>query len=164
LGAGSSPAPECVIRKFESGDAEEVSRLIIDDLLLVNVVDYGEAAVKQMAFFYSPDWVLRYAQSGETYVAALRSEIVGTVTLDQERARSLFVRIDQQRQGIGKLLMHHIEEAARRRNNARMVLLANVAAMDFYRNLGYVQGENREIEVGGARMTVVAMEKVLRKP
>lgn len=157
-------APDCVIRQFESGDAEEVSRLITDDLLLVNVVDYGEAAVKQMALLYSPEWVLRYAQSGETYVAVLGAEIVGTVTLDLERARSLFVRIDHQRQGIGKLLMRHIEEAARRQNNTRVDLLANVAAVDFYRNLGYVQGENREIEVGGARMTVVAMEKVLGKP
>ncbi len=151
------------IRQFESGDAEEVSRLIIDDLLLVNVVDYGEAAVKQMALLYSTEWVLRYAQSGETYVAALRSEIVGTVTQDQERARSLFVRIDQQRQGIGKFLMRHIEEAAKRQNNARVVLLANVGAVDFYRNLGYVQGENREIQVGDERMTVVAMERALRE-
>ena len=155
---------DIIIRQFESGDATEVSRLIIDNLMLVNVIDYGEAAVKQMALFYSPEWILRYAQSSEMYVVEERSDIIGTATLDQERVRNVFVRIDHQKRGIGKLLMRHVEEAAIRQNNTRVVLLANVGAVDFYRNLGYVQGEKREIEVGDAQITVVAMEKTLLKP
>lgn len=154
---------DILIRRFEHGDAMEVSRLIIDNLMLVNAVDYGEAAVKQLALFYSPEWILRYAQSSETYVVEVRSEIIGTATLDQERVRSVFVRIDHQRRGIGKLLMRHVEEAASRQNITRVVLLANVGAVDFYRSLGYVQGEKREIEVRDALITVVAMEKTLLK-
>jgi GNAT superfamily N-acetyltransferase len=155
---------DIIIRRFESGDATEVSRLIIDNLMLVNVIDYGEAAVKQMALFYSPEWILRYAQSSEMYVAEVRSDIIGTATLDQERVRMVFVRIDHQKRGIGKLLMRHVEETAIRQNHTRVVLLANVGAVGFYRNLGYVQGEKREIEVGDAQITVVAMEKILLKP
>jgi GNAT superfamily N-acetyltransferase len=153
-----------IIRSFEEGDASDVSRLIIDNLMQVNVVDYGEAAVKQLALFYSPEWILRYAQSAETCVAEVRSEIIGTATLDQERVRSVFVRIDHHKQGIGQLLMRHVEEAASRKNIVRLTLLANVGAVDFYRNLGYVQGEKKVIEVGDVLITVVAMEKALLKP
>ena len=155
---------DIIIRQFESGDATEVSRLIIDNLMLVNVIDYGEAAVKQMTLFYSPEWILRYAQSCDTFVAEMRSAIVGTATLDQERVRNVFVRIDHQKRGIGKLLMRHVEEAASRQNNTRVVLLANVGAVDFYRNLGYTQGGKSEVEVGDAQITVVTMEKTLLKP
>jgi GNAT superfamily N-acetyltransferase len=153
-----------IIRLFENNDASDVSRLIIDNLMQVNIVDYGEAAVEQLALFYSPEWILRYAQSCETFVAEVDSEIIGTATLDQERVRSVFVRMDHHKQGIGQLLMRHVEEAAIRQNLARVTLLANVGAVDFYRNQGYVQGEKNVIEVGDALITVVAMEKTLLKP
>jgi predicted N-acetyltransferase YhbS len=155
---------DIVIRRFGYADAADVSRLIIDNLMLINIIDYGEAAVKQMTSFYSPEWILRYAQSSEMYVAVRGSDIIGTAMLDQERVRNVFVRIDHHKRGIGKLLMQHVEEAARRQNNTRAVLLANVGAVDFYRNLGYVKGEKREIEIGDARITVVAMEKTFLKP
>jgi GNAT superfamily N-acetyltransferase len=153
-----------IIRPFENNDAVDVSRLIIDNLMQVNIVDYGEAAVEQLALFHSPEWILRYAQSSETFVAEVRSEIIGTATLDQERVRSVFVRMDHHKQGIGRLMMHHIEEAANRQKLARLTLLANIGAVDFYRNLGYVRGEKKVIEVGDAQITVVAMEKTLLKP
>jgi GNAT superfamily N-acetyltransferase len=153
-----------IIRPFENNDAVDVSRLIIDNLMQVNVVDYDEAAVEQLALFYSPEWILRYAQSSETFVAEVRSEIIGTATLDQEHVRSVFVRMDHHKQGIGQLLMQHVQEAASRQNLARLTLMANVGAVVFYRNLGYVQGEKKVIEVGDALITVVAMEKTLLKP
>ena len=36
------------IRRFQNNDADDVSRLIIDDLTLVNIHDYGEAAVQYL--------------------------------------------------------------------------------------------------------------------
>jgi GNAT superfamily N-acetyltransferase len=152
---------DIIIRRFESGDADDVSQLIIDNLMLVNILDYGEAAVRQIARFYSPPWLLEYAQSGETFVAVDRSSIVGTATLEQNRVRNVFVRIDHHRQGIGKILMQHIEGIASKQNKAQLVLLADISAVDFYRKLGYVQGEEKEIEIGDALITVVVMEKTL---
>ncbi len=156
-------ADNIIIRSFESGEETEVSRLIVDNLILVNVIDYGEAAVNQLAIFYTPEWILRYAQSCEMLVALAGAEIVGTIALDHERVRSLFVRIDHQRQGIGKRLMRFIEEAARRQDMKQLNLLANVGAVEFYRKLGFVPREKREIEVGEARLLVACMEKALEK-
>lgn len=157
-----STANDIVIRRFVSDDADIVSRLIIDNLMQVNVVDYGEAAVEQLAQFYSPERLRKYAQQSEMYVATQGADIIGTINRDQDHLRALFVRIDHHKQGIGTLLMHHVEEAAREQNQTRSTLLANVGAVSFYRKLGYVQVELKEIEVGNTRITVAAMEKSLQ--
>lgn len=47
------------IRRFENGDASDVSQLIFDNLTFVNIRDYGEAAIKQLIRFYSPQLFLQ---------------------------------------------------------------------------------------------------------
>ncbi len=152
---------DIIIRRFREDDAENISRLIIDNLLQVNVIDYGETAVAQLARFHSPDLILKYARNSETYIAELNSEIIGTATLDQNRVRNVHIKIPFQKQGIGKLLMSYIEDMARKKGQPRLELLANIAAVDFYRDLGYRRGEDKSIEVGESRITVVFMEKDL---
>lgn len=152
------------IRRFEAGDADEVSRLIIDNLLQVNIHDYGEAVVKQLARFYGPEFLLNYAQAGEMYVALAGSGIVGTATLQEAWVRNVFVRVDHHRRGIGQRLIGHIEDAACRQAMARLALRANVAAVDFYQKLGYRLVEAREEKVGDALLKTMVMEKILPSP
>src|SRR5512135_2117958 len=128
---------DITIRGFESGDASDVSQLIIDNLMLVNSRDYGEEAARQLARFYSPQLLLEYAQNGNMYVAVEHSMIVGTAALDQDRVRNVFVRIDHHQQGIGNILMQHIEDIARQQGNVRLGLRASVSAVVFYQKLGY---------------------------
>ncbi len=149
------------IRKFEPGDAPAVSRLILDNLLLVNVLDYGEAAVRELAQFYTPEWLLRYAQNGEMLVALQGAEIVATAALEQDRVRNVFVRVDHHSQGLGRLLMQSIEDAACRRGQARLVLSASLSAVDFYRKLGYAPIEEIEEPIAVATIKMVAMEKLI---
>ncbi len=68
--SAKGPMPNAiVIRRFEVREAEVVSRLIVDNLLQVNVYDYGEATVRQLARFYTPEFVMDYALAGEMVVA-----------------------------------------------------------------------------------------------
>ena len=128
---------EISIRPFETGDAGCTSRLILDNLSLVNVRDYGEATVRELARYYTPEWLLEFAHSQNIFVAVDPTGVVGTATLDQERVRNVFVRIDRQRQGIGKILMGHVESFAARQGKKRLFLWANIAAVGFYQGLGY---------------------------
>ncbi len=152
--------PDITIRRFEECDSDQVSRLIIDNLLLVNVRDYGEAAVRQLASFYSPPFLEKYAQSGEIYVAVERSNIVGTATLERNRVRNVFVRIDHHKQGIGRMLMQHLEGIAWQQGNTRLFLLADISAASFYQKLGYVRVEEKEERIGDTSIKIVVMEKV----
>jgi hypothetical protein len=76
------PVPRgLILRRFELGDADAASRLIMDDLLRVNSRDDGEAAMAELARFYTPECVTDHARAGEMVVALEGSVVVGTATL-----------------------------------------------------------------------------------
>jgi N-acetylglutamate synthase-like GNAT family acetyltransferase len=152
---------EITIRGFENGDAINLSQLIIDNLMLVNSRDYGEEAARQLARFYSPQLLLEYAQNGNLYVAVEHSTIIGTAALDQDQVRNVFVRIDHHQQGIGKILMQHIENIARQQGKIRLSLRASVSAVVFYQKLGFAIVEEIEERIGNAVIKVVEMAKTL---
>jgi GNAT superfamily N-acetyltransferase len=152
---------DITIRGFENGDASDVSQLIIDNLMLVNSRDYGEEAARQLARFYSPQLLLEYAQNGNMCVAVEHSMIIGTAALDQDRVRNVFVRIDHHQQGIGKILMQHIEDIARQHGKVQVGLRASVSAVVFYQKLGYAIVEEVEEHIGAAVIKVVEMAKTL---
>jgi len=152
---------DIIIRGFESGDASDVSQLVIDNLMLVNSRNYGEEAARQLARFYSPQLLLEYAQNGGVCVAVEHSTIIGTATLDQDRVRNVFVRVDHHKRGIGKILMQHIEDIARQQGEVRLVLRASLSAVVFYQKLGYAIVEEIEEQIGDAVIKVIGMEKTL---
>lgn len=152
---------ELTVRRFEPDDAGAVSQLILDNLILVNIQDYGEAAVKSLARFYTPQLLLEYAQNGEIWVAVVDAAIVGTAALEQNRVRNVFVSMAYHRQGIGRILMHHIEEIARQQGKARIILQANIGAVGFYQKLGYVQLETMEERIGDVLICMAIMEKTM---
>ncbi len=148
-----------MIRTFEEDDAAEISRLIIDDLLQVNVRDYGEASVRALAASYTPALVAVYAQYGVTLVAEAEDGLLGTATLEGERVRNVFVRVGSHGRGIGKRLMDAIEDEARRQGLEQLYLLANVAAVEFYEKLGWRVVEEVVERIGEIAVKIVKMEK-----
>lgn len=149
------------VRQCEVGDVRDVSRIIINNLMVINVIDYGKFAAVQLARFYTPALVLDYARHGEMYVAVERNQIVGTATLEDNRVRNVFVHIGRHRRGIGRILMQHIEEMARQRGKKGPILHANISAVDFYRKHGYEQVGEVEERIGDARIKMISMQKAL---
>jgi N-acetylglutamate synthase-like GNAT family acetyltransferase len=152
---------DITIRRFENSDANDVSQLITENLILINGHDYGEEAVRELARFYSPQLVQEYAQYGDVYVAVENSTIIGTAALEQDRVRNVFVKIAHHQQGIGKLLMQSIGDLAHQQGKARLVLKASISAVMFYQKLGYVAVQEREERIGNVVIKVIVMEKML---
>jgi GNAT superfamily N-acetyltransferase len=148
-------------RPFEAADAETVSRLIIEDLSLVNIQDYGESAVRQFIRFYSPSFVAEYALAGDMLVADANEEIIATVTLEDGRVRNLFVRPDCHRLGLGRLLMARVEDLAREKGLTKLTLQAGLSAVEFYQKIGYSRTGEITERIGSAQVKMVMMEKVL---
>jgi len=151
-----------IIRPFDLTDAEEISRLIVNNLLWVNVHDYGEAAVKQLARFYTPQLVSEYARNDQVMVAVGGSKIIGTASLSQDRVRNVFVRIDRHGQGVGKALMQRVEEMAREQGITRLHLTANFSAVAFYQKLKYIAVAESAESIGNAQIKMMVMEKFMR--
>ncbi|NMB89636.1 MAG: GNAT family N-acetyltransferase [Chloroflexi bacterium] len=149
------------IRRFTDEDAPDVSRLILADLWQINARDYGTVAVNALAHGYTPERLRQYARQGAIYVALLAGEIAGTASLQGDRVRNVFVRVDCHKQGIGTALMQHVEKMAQQQGIKRLFLLANLAAVDFYHNLGYVSITEITEPIGPTVLTLVRMEKAL---
>ena len=149
------------VRRFSEGDEDEVSRLIIDNLMNVVIAEYGQAAVSELASFYSPAYVSQYARDGDMYLAVAGGRIVGTVSLQGNRVRHVFVRTDRHRQGIGRALLKHLEGIAVQHGLERLDLRGAIGATDFYRRSGYTAVREVEKNIGNARFRMVVMEKIL---
>ncbi len=154
---------DLIIRPFSEGDAGNISRLIVENLLAVNAKGYGESAMQKLAMLYTPAHIKKYARNGEMFVAEVGVELVGTATLEAERVRNLFVRVNHQNQGVGEKLMRFIEDRASQKGLEKLSLQADPTAVEFYARLGYARyGEKLQL-IRSARIRMVAMEKYISK-
>ena len=119
------------IRPFKNNDSEVLSQLIINNLMSINVQDYGLEAVKLLSSFYLPGKIIEYSGNEEIYVGVFDSKIVGTISLDKGRIRNLFVDVQHQGKGIGKKLMHFIEGIAEDHKLEKLFLYSHLSAEDF---------------------------------
>lgn len=151
------------IRPFRNNDAEELSQLIIDNLMLVNVQDFGLEAVKQVSTFYLPEKIIEYSGNEEIYVGVYDSTIVGTISLDKCRIRNMFVDVQQHGKGIGKKLMHYIEKIAEESKLEKLFLYSHLSAESFYKKLGYMSVKEISENISSHIINLILMEKYLKK-
>lgn len=149
------------IRPFNILDADEISRIIIEDLTTVNVVDFGEELAKQLSSFYSPEDIIKYSKNSEMYVGELDSEIAGTVSLDDCRIRNMFIKPVLHGKGVGRDLMNFIEGKAREKKKEKLFLHSHLSSAGFYTKLGYRTVEMKTERFGGMTAETLLMEKNL---
>ena len=65
------------IRRFQAGDAEEVSALIAKTLRTVNIKDYSKEYIEANVLSHSTDVLIERARHGHMYVVCDNSRIVG---------------------------------------------------------------------------------------
>jgi N-acetylglutamate synthase-like GNAT family acetyltransferase len=150
-----------LIRRFEPEDAEQLSQLIIQNLQQINIKDYPPEAIDKLAQFYTPARVIEDARHQLTIVGLVDDELVGTVSLDHERVRSVFVDVGKHRSGIGKELMAVIETYAKKQGLRKIFLLSGLSAYEFYKKLGYEIVKRFENDLDGIPLPVIQMEKEL---
>lgn len=143
------------VRPFGPADAARVSEIIRRCLHEVNAHDYPPEIIDRMTAHYTPARMIDLSRSREIFVT-VDEAVVGTVSRDGNKVFSLFVDPDRAGQGIGRLLMNHIEAAAAAEGHDHMETGASITAHDFYRKRGYVDLRESETEFG--------LNYILRKP
>jgi N-acetylglutamate synthase-like GNAT family acetyltransferase len=146
------------IRTASEADAAALSEVIRRALREVNARDYEPAVIDAVTANFSREKLLEAVKSRPVFVAALDGEIVGTGSLDGNLVRSMFVRPDHARRGIGATLMHKIEVLAIAQGIERLVLQSSITAEGFYRRHGF---EAVRDHIHGRERTII-MEKTLR--
>lgn len=123
----------------------------------LTVADLGHGFLTALASLsdvgLSPDEAIpfmreRLAAGVRTYVACVGTEVIGTASLLIERkflhrgglvghVEDVAVRRDQQRQGVGTVLMRHVAAEARRLGCYKVILSCFEDRAGFYARLGY---------------------------
>jgi GNAT superfamily N-acetyltransferase len=145
------------VRPATREDATSISNLILRTLSEVNIRDYGPDLIAEQSKNWTVDGVVARMQNRITYVAVDGGEIVGTAGFDGQQIRTVFVRPDRHKLGIGSLLMRTVEALALERGMNRLSLLSSITAQGFYRRLGY--NPVRDVFHGAER--TILMEKRL---
>ena len=144
------------IRKLCPNDVEEVSRLVRSTLSDINSKDYSARVIHNLYDYYSPMAILEMSQNRLIFVAIKNNQIVGTVSLKDNFIFTLFVDSTKLHQGIGTLLMKHVELYARQQGHLSVKVLSSVTAYPFYQQVEYHTTDLRESEKYG---NVIVMEK-----
>ena len=88
----------------------------------------------------------------------MRQEIIGTAGLDGSTVRSVFVRPDWHRKGVGVAVMRKIEEIAKLRGIHQLTVPSSITAEGFYRRLGFASVRD---EFHGNERTIVMTKQLV---
>lgn len=133
------------IRPMEESQATEVSALIGQVLMEVNIRDYPREALLEFVEYYSPERVASIPRSGgHSYVAMRGDELLacGSVVPMEDRPgeceiRALFVRPEWEGKGVGRQLVRTLEADPLFRGAKRVAVSASLTSHEFYLKLGY---------------------------
>lgn len=134
------------IKEYENKYTEEISKIIIKNLLEINSKDYGiEYVQKSAKEFTVPEIQKNFPKRTKVFVALENNKVVGTAGLDKSWYNddaeywilTVFVDIAHHKQGIGKMLIQEIEKYAHKINAKKLVIPASIFGCEFYHKLGY---------------------------
>ena len=109
------------IIEYEDKYAEEISKIIIQNLLEVNSKDYGIEFVQNFSKEYTPEEIRKVLpKRTKAFVALENHKVVGTASIDKSWYNdngeywilAVFVDTAHHKQGIGKMLINEIEKLA----------------------------------------------------
>lgn len=145
---------ETTIREFEAGDGPQVSQIVTRNLLEVNAKDYGKEMMEEHAKQFSKEQILEtFKDRIKIFAAEKNGEIFGTAGLAEDWSKekgsycilTVFVKPENQGQGIGRKLIEDIEEFAKTINAKKLTVPASIAGHQFYYKLGYRYKDDKKV-------------------
>jgi GNAT superfamily N-acetyltransferase len=143
------------VHRAVDDDADIISELVQATIRISNSQDYPSAVIDRVAANFTPDAVRHFMATRSVFVARVSTAVVGTASLEGDTVRTVFVRPDSQRSGVGKALMAAVEAFGRDQGNAFLRVPSSLTAKTFYTALGY--SEIQEVHLG--EETTLLMEK-----
>lgn len=155
------------IKEYNDKYAEEMSKIIIQNLIEINSKDYGMEFVQKSSQEFTVSEIQKnFPKRTKVFVALKDNIVVGTAGLDKSWYNddgeywilTVFVDITHHKQGVGKLLINEIEKFAKKINAKKLVVPASIYGCEFYYKLGY-NYKNEKKELNENQMYI--MEKIL---
>ena len=141
------------IKEYNETYVEQISTIVIRNLLEVNVKDYGVEKVQEIAKDFTVEKLKDTLKNRKkVFVAIKDNEVVGTAGIDvswynpdEYYILTVFVKPENHGEGIGRLLIKAIENYAIHSNFRKLIIPASITAHEFYYKLGYRYKDNRKV-------------------
>jgi GNAT superfamily N-acetyltransferase len=125
------------IRKFRKEDAKEVSNIIRRCLREVVSKDYPKKAIVGLCDFFTPALLIKNSKNRHLFVAVEKDKIIGTASLKDNTALTVFVNPDIHGKGVGSKLMDKVEGLAEKNGYKIIKLPSGLSSVEFYKKRGY---------------------------
>lgn len=124
-----------IIRDANKGDVKAIYEIIQNNLLFVNSLDYPKHVIDFMSDYYSESNIEKWIKEFTMFLVAEEdNKVIGSVALDKNEIKGLYVGTSNQRKGVGRKLINELEF---RSVGKKVILYASLTAYDFYKYLGY---------------------------
>ena len=141
------------IKEYDETYVEQISTIIIRNLLEINVKDYGVEKVQEMAKDFTVEKLKDTLKNRKkVFVAIKDNEVVGTAGIDvswynpeEYYILTVFVKPENHGEGIGRLLIESIENYSIHSNFKKLIIPASITAHEFYYKLGYRYKDNQKV-------------------
>lgn len=149
------------IVEYKNEYAKELSEIILSNMYQINIQDHGKEVIDRISKYFTEDEIKKNFPNRTKCLVALKdNEVVGTASIDKYRGDetgkkfiilTVFVKMQNHHQGIGRKLIENIEHIAINIGCKELVIPASVYACEFYRKFGFdyldgkkVQNEDKE--------------------
>ena len=149
------------IRWPKLGETDAIIQLLRDTAQRVNSGDYSQKQIDLWLVKRPIEINRKDVDQGVWWVCVEDGDVLGVGTLATAEITGLFVHADHLREGIGRLLLSHMEDQILSRGETEARLDSTLTAERFYRRMGYHEvGRSRG---GPPQMDVISMRKTLSK-
>ena len=137
-----------MIRPFGDADLGSLHRMICDTIDASYLGVYPVRAVQFFKEYHSEKRIMERSQVGEVLIIERGGSIVATGTLVGNEILGVFVKPEDQGQGLGKRIMSELEGRAKKKGFSEIVLSVSLASRKFYDNLEYEVLAKCSLDVG----------------
>jgi putative acetyltransferase len=152
-----------IIRSYRIEDAPELRALFLETLRRVNARDYSAEQIQVWAdnSIDLEAWTARF-EHRFVIVAEHEKRVAGFAELeDSGRIDRFFVAADQQRVGVGRVLIQAIECEGRRRGIVRLWADVSLTAQPFFDKSGFTKVREQVVLIRGVELRNIRMEFIL---
>jgi ribosomal protein S18 acetylase RimI-like enzyme len=152
------------IRRFSRNDLAAVKELVDNTINICYPADYPKEAVQYFKRYHCEENISKGAATGWTIVLEKNNRVIGTGTIIDNHIMRVFVNPKFQKRGLGKLIMHKLEDKAISSGVKKVKLDASLPSKKFYDSLGYKTREKTYVKLeNNKKLHYYKMDKALIK-